>query len=149
MNLSTLFHQCLYFCVVILIFTLSLSFISALWFDTGAIPVENPMGKPPKATSNETFMDYVENITGLEGGFSALWLLVASISGLGVTVFSIATGQTTPIAIYLFGVVFWTAWTRALSVIGSYVPPEILILFTVPIMFIFAGAIIAMLGYSG
>lgn len=149
MNLNTLYHQCLYFSIILLIFSLCLNFVSALWFNTGAIPIETPMGKPPEATANETFMSYVEEITGFGTGFSALWLLVTSISGIGITVFSIATGQTTPIAVYLFGVVFWTAWIRSISVVSPWVPAEIMILFTVPIMFVFAGAIIAMLGYSG
>ena len=148
MNLNTLFHQCLYFCVVIIIFSLCLSFISWLWFETGAIPVESPMGIQAGADANETFGDFIDSSLGFSGGFGVIWLLAAGFGGGGSVVFSMATGSTSPVAAYLFGMVFWTAYLRGLSVL-TFIPTEITILFTVPIIFIFTGAIIAILGYNG
>ena len=149
MDLNNLFKQCMYFCIVIMIFTFCLNFMSLLWVNTGAIPSNVPMGKAPKSDTNSTFMDFVQGISGLSGGFGSLWVLASTFTGFGAALLAIATRQTTPIAVYLFGVIFWTSWTRGFASIGPYIPTEISILFTVPIMFIFAGAIIGMLGYSG
>lgn len=148
MNLNTLFHQCLYFCIVIVIFSLCLSFISWLWFDIGAIPIESPMGIPAGGNANETFGGYIDTALGFSGGFGVIWLLGAGIGGAATIGFSILTGSTSPVAAYLFGAVFWTAYLKGLSVLNM-VPSEIKILFTVPIIFVFCGAIIAILGYNG
>jgi hypothetical protein len=148
MDLNTLFKQCMYFCIVLLIFTFALNFISTLWFDVGAIPASSPMGASPNSTANATFMSYVQGITGLSGGFSSLFILASVGTGLAAVVLSALSHQTTPLAIYLFGVIFWTSWIRAFASIPA-IPPEISIIFTVAIMFVFAGAVVAMLGYSG
>ena len=148
MNISTLFHQCIYISIIILIFTLCANFMSVFMFQSHAIPVPINMGKAPATgtdATNQTFISMVEGITGL----SSLWLLGLGVGTLAAGALSILTRQTTPIAAYLFGAVFWTSYIRCLSVFAAYVPSSITILFTVSITFLFAGAIIGIFGYSG
>ena len=148
MDLNTLFKQCLYLCILVVIFTFSLSFISGLWYDTGAISVNEKLGASPAATANETYMSYINAVTGLDSGFSAIWLVASSVSVLGAALFSAASHQTTPFAVWLFGEIFWTCWIRAFASIPA-IPGGITIIFTTAIMFVFAGAVIGILGYSG
>jgi hypothetical protein len=148
MDLNNLFKQCLYFCILLIIFTFSLSFISSLWYGTGATgTTDYKMGNTPASTANESYMSFINNITGLNTGFSALWLFASIISAGGVFVFAAASHQTTPVAVWLFGEIFWTCWIRAFSI--PYIPSEIAVIFTTAIMFVFAGAVIGILGYSG
>jgi len=126
-----------------------MSFISVLWFQTGAIPTNTPMGQLPGDESTDIYMSYVQGITGLSGGLSVLWLGVIGLGGIGATLLSGITGQTTPLAVFIFGEVFWTSWIRSFAALGSYIPPEMSLLFTVPVVFIFVGAVIGILGYSG
>lgn len=126
-----------------------MNFISALWFDTGAIPINTPMGQPTGGESTSIYLSYVQGITGLSGGLSALWLILAGVGGGAALVLSGISGQTTPFAVFIFGEVFWTSWIRSFAALGSYVPSEISLLFTIPVVLIFVGAVVGILGYSG
>ena len=148
MNLNTLFHQCLYFCIVLIIFTLALNFISVLWFETGAVPIETHLGKAPGATAEETVGDWINNQLWFFGDFGALFVLVSVGSAIPVIGLTILSGQTTPLAIYIFGMVFWTSFIRALAIL-TFIPVGISIIFVVAVIFIFIGAVAAILGYSG
>jgi hypothetical protein len=125
-----------------LFFSLSVTFIHAL----GIFPVADNPGL--EGITNENVLS---RITGLTGGMEVVWALVTTISGFGAIVLGILTQSMTPIGIYLFSTVFWTAYINTSSIlnVGGYIPADFLIIATVGIIFIFIAAVIGMLTGSG
>lgn len=91
-------------------------------------------------------------LTGLsDPSMQAIFLGVTGLSFIGVVALCYLTGQVSPLGLYVFGVVFWTAWLRTNSIFsyGEYLPVEFTTIFTVLAVFLFIGAIIGMLTGSG
>jgi len=79
---------------------------------------------------------------------------IIGLVGLGVA-FGVGVGYLTssivPVGIGIFGSVFWASFYNTYTVlqVGSYVPQEILTMFTICTVLIFAAAIIGMTTGSG
>lgn len=143
MNVSSLYHQCIYITLIILIFTMSVSFINGL----GLFPYKYESGPGLQDTTNETFLNMVQSMTGLStGGAAAVWTLAIGTGFILTGLASIALQSTTPLAIFLFGSIFWTAYTKCFSVIGPYLPTEFVFILWVVSIFLFVGAILGLLG---
>ena len=141
MQLGTLFQACFYFCVVVTIVTLCVSFISS----TEIFGEHIEMGVDMSGNSTTIFT----KLSGLTDGFEYMWGLAVGV-GLAVTsVIAYATRSTTPIGIYIFASVFWTSYAKAISITQGYVPDQFLLIGTVTMLFIFTGAVIGMLSGSG
>lgn len=146
MKVNTFFQACVAFTIILLIFTLSVNFVSV----SGFYPTEVEVGIDVNTTSgNETFQD-------VTGGYtpSNIWT-VWSIAGLialgGSIAIAVLTRSSTFVAIYLFSIVFWTAYLNMISItnLGNYVPGGFLFIGTASLIFIWMGAIIGMLSGSG
>jgi len=139
---STLYQSCFYFCLAITIATLFINFVDGLdLFGNANIEIGADIGN--NATNAFT------QITGLTGGFEYFWGLAVGV-GLAVTsVIAYATQSTTPIGVYLFGTLFWTSYTRLLSITGGFIPDSFELGVTVALMLLFAGAVVGMLSGGG
>lgn len=124
---------------------------------TGAFPIEGSTGVPINSNdANGTFGDMSKDITtGSSFDFTSLWLIgTATLAGVGSIILATLIRQTTIIAVYLFGTVFWSCWLHMIGIfnIGGFLTSSaalILIgMITLGMMFIFAGAVIGMLGGS-
>ena len=143
---STFFQTCVYLCILIIIFTFAISFINSLnlFYD-----VETGVGT--EGTSNNIF----ETITGFSGGFEYIWISLLTATGLGALVVAKLTQSTNMIGVWLFSGVFWTSYSKCISVINisygsqQWIPAQFLIIFTVALLFLWAAAIIGMLTGSG
>ena len=150
MNMNTLYQTCVYVTLTMLLFTLAVSFVSGLGVFS---PVS--VGVTPGDNSSDTFSDitntsYSETDFSGQAGMDAVWL----IGGLGgVVTFAIALATRSPVfvGVGLFGTVFWAAYGNTMAVLslGNFVPEGFLVIGTVAMMFIFAGAVIGMLSGSG
>ena len=149
MRLNTFFQICVYMTLCMIIFTLSINFVSALdVFPTGGVEA----GVDVKDTTNETFMEFTkstDNPTGLS--ISSIWIIVLTGAGIGALLIAWITKSTVILGVYIFSVIFWVSYGNALSVldIGNYIPIGFLAIGTGGMIFIWVGAIAGMLSGSG
>lgn len=142
MKFSSLFQACFYFCMVITVVTLFINIVGAMDvfgesnYETGVNIGEDP---------DNVFQD----VSGLSNGYEWFWLAAVG-GGLGASILiGIATSSTIPIGVFLFGTVFWTSYTRLMSITGNYIPNDFMLGITVALMFLFAGAVIGLLSGGG
>lgn len=141
MEWSTLYRGCFWFCVAITVITLSISFVSG----TEIFGEHIEMGIDTSGNSTTVFTQ----LSGLTGGLEYMWGLAVGV-GLAITsVIAYATHSTTPIGIYLFATIFWTSYSRGISIVQEYIPDDFLLIGTVAMLFLFTGAVIGMLSGSG
>jgi len=129
--------------LIMLVFTLSVSFISGL----GVFPTEVKTGIHGDEPS-----DFLALLTGLDDpNMNALFLSVTTIAGLITVGLAIATRSMIPVGLYLFGVVFWTAYIRTLGILSfeGLIPGDFILIFTAGMIFVFVAAIIGMITGSG
>lgn len=140
--MNTFFRVCVFLILAMLMFSLSVTFI----YNLGIFPMP---GNPGIEGINDA--NVLSRITGLTGGMEGVWLLVTTVSGFGFLMLALLTQSMVPIGLYLFGVVFWTAYLNVASIlnVGGFIPGDFLLLFTVGLVFIFIAAVIGMLTGSG
>lgn len=131
------FRFCIYICLCMIALSLVINFVNGL----NAFPTKMSGGMSVKDTSNA-----LEQLTGLTGGMESIWLLFTSLGAIGAVALAIAIGSFIPIAIYIYGTVFWTSFIRASSVLsfGGYIPSDLILIFSVIIMFVFIASCIGM-----
>lgn len=149
MNLNTLYQTCVYFCICMTIFTVSLSFVNGL----GVFDVSVEGGFIPGSSSEETFKDLtnISDEQGESGGMDVLWAGILTASGLGGLFVAWITRSTTILGVYVFSAVFWVSYINSMSIlnIGGYLPLGFIAIGTTAMLFIWAGAIAGMLSGSG
>ena len=140
------------FCISASIFIILINLSINLVIGLGIFP--SMMTEPVQNTS-------VSNVTGnatqVASGdfFSYLFSLelgLGSIIGLGVSVWAARSGSWNVAAATIFSVIFWSAWINNLFII-EYASDLVAVggiygLLTVPMIFIYAGATIGILGGS-
>jgi len=152
MKANTFFQVCIFTCIALVIFTLSINFVSAL--NVFGVPVQ--MGFEPGDAANETFED-LTNVTyeTQEGitlsGMDALWMVILG-GGIGIgLVVAWLTHSTAILGVFVFSSIFWASYVRSLGVlnVGGYLPGGFILIGTVAFGFVWAGAIAGMLSGSG
>ena len=146
--MNTFFRICIFICIGIIIFTLSVNFVNSLETEDGvkAFPVEY------ETKSNITNDNILSELTGLtDPNMNFVWLLVTSAGALVAVGVGIFTQSITPVGIYLFGNVFWTSWIRMFAVVnvGGMLPETFTFIFLAGSVFVFIAAVIGMLTGSG
>ena len=138
MDLTSYFKIAVYFCLIMIVFTLCINFISELGIFPSAESGVNIEG----TEASDIFTD----ISGFSGGMQYLWLTILTGAGLGAIVIAKLVGSTNIIGVYLFSAVFWTSFNRCIAVtsVGTYVPLDFLAIFVVAIFFVWVAAIISM-----
>lgn len=140
--MNTFFRICLFLCIGLVVFTLSINFVNTL----GVFPTTIEEGVASADTSSD----------GWFGAFSgsstgAVWTLaIAGGVGAGI-VLSVLTRSIIPVGISVYSSIFWASYHNAITILdmGGYIDPNLLIIFTVAIAFIFVGSIVGMLTGSG
>jgi len=140
MNLSNYFRIAVYFCLVMIIFTLAINFVSAL----NIFPsVESGM----EVDTSDGATDIVQRISGFSGELGSMWSIITiATAGIAIVVARII-GNASVIGVWLFSEIFWTSYSRAMTVtnIGGYIGHNFLIMFTVALVFIWIAAVISMM----
>lgn len=149
MRINSFYQFCVYICIALIVVTLSINFVSGL--NVFEIPYDAGY-----QTGDDTSGNFVNltNITsdGESGGMDLLWAGVLSSAAFGGMVVAWITRSTTIIGVYVFSAVFWVSYLRCLSVVYiSYLEPlfGFIMIFTVAMVFLWAGAIAGMLSGSG
>lgn len=153
-ELSTFYTICTYITIAMVLFTLSVTFVSAL----GVYQTEIETGYVQGDKSNESFAGLTDvTTTGGLTGMDAIWnLLLGSAIGVILGAFlGLLMHSTVFIGIGLFSGIFWSAYINAIGIINTnnwlmtYPMNLFVMLGTVGMMFIFGGAIVGMLSGSG
>jgi len=139
--MNTFFRICVFFCLSLIIFSLTWNFVYSL--QAFEIPQGNIEAKEPETLFSE-ITDFEEGT----GGIFVIALTSAMIIGLFA---SWMTKSPVCIGLSMFGVIFWASYLNTLDIIriGGYLPTELELLFTGGMIFIFSGAVIGMLTGSG
>lgn len=140
----TFFKTAIYICFILLIFTLLLNFIDS----TGGFNTDLDVG-----TDIGSEDDVLNQLTGLDSGMSTVWAVAVGAGGLIAVGLSFLTHSIVPVGIHLFSTVFWTSYTRLLSVVsGISVFNDIegfVLIFSVCVVFLFIAAVVGILTGSG
>jgi len=95
----------------------------------------------------------LNTFTDFSGGMNAFFLGFVTLSLIGVVLLAWAFHSMLPIAIYFFGMIFWTSFLRAWGIFGGtgffMEMQEFTFIFFAVTVFIFIGAIIGMITGSG
>jgi hypothetical protein len=139
MKLDNLFQLCFYFCLVIVIFMVSINIVNSLHLFAPISSGISTAGKTPENIFTE--------ITGFSGGMEYIWIGLLSATGFIVLVIVKITQSTTMIGVYLLSAVFWTSFTKFASSINinNWIPSEMMTAIIVGSLFIWVGAIISLL----
>lgn len=141
--MKTFFQIAVSLCLLMLFFSLTANFVASM----DIFPNTTGIGIDVEGNS-----DALSQLTGLSSPtMNALFVGVTGLAFLGAVALSTVTHSVKPIGIHLFGAVFWTSWVRMTSILGygGYVPDELLVVFTVGVVFVFIAAIIGMLTGGG
>lgn len=135
------------FAVGIITFTLVLNFLFGMGI-FGTIPID---GMDVSGNQSDIVGNFTRTPEGQSTGFGGVWTLVFGIGSIlaavGAVGIAIATQNATFVGVYIFSVYFWASWINAISILGfgGFIPASFLLLFTIPIGFVFVGAIVGML----
>lgn len=142
--MNTFFRVCIYICLLMLAFTLIGNLIVAV--APGAFPGQSAL-KPELQDESSA----ITTLTGsTDGTLNAVWLSLISLTALPAIGMVFMTQSLVPIGVYLFGTFFWTSYIHLLSVFGfGFLPPELIAIFTVGLVFVFVAALIGIITGSG
>jgi hypothetical protein len=145
---------CISASIFLILISLSMNFVLAL----GVFPTE--MSSP---VIDQSLVNATGEMVGSGDIFSFLGISIASIFSVtvslevvglaGVVWYAVRTGSFNLVAVYLFGMIFWDSWFGNLTLLGfnNYITDypviaSLMLMITVVMVFIFAGATIGILG---
>lgn len=150
MKANTLFQACVFFCISVILFTLCVSFVN----DMGVFPVTVEAGFNVRGNESQIFSD-ITNLDDKAGGsgMGALWNIAigTSLAAVAGIVVAWVTHSTNVLSVFLFGGVFWSSYLNSMSILSlnNFLPVGFIVVGTVGMFFVFAGAVIGILGGGG
>ena len=144
MQLSNLFQTCLYFTILLMAFTLCINFATGLGVFGEITPT---WGHNIGNTTNTTIQNFTKSEKYNQGiDMNTIWGLVIGGGIIGAVAVAWLLQDATFVGIYIFSFVFWASFINCWGILFAVgLPASILTLFSVPIIFIFIGAIVGML----
>lgn len=144
-DFSSFYQKSIYFTLAMFLFILVFNFIVGLNI-FGAVA-----GGP---TVEGTPEQYALSLFGSPLSFTNIWSIGAGAMVVGAVAIAIATGSMIAVAIYLYGVTFWTGFITMWGIFATVAMSNVTILSFLGIGFavmivVFIAAIIGMLGGSG
>ena len=129
----------IYMTITLLVFTLAINFVDSL----NVFPISLSTGMQIDNSTNA-----IAVVTGnSDNTINSLWTIGVGLGAGAALLGAFVSKSATPIALYIFGSIFWTSYLRALSIItfGGYIPTEYITMFTVGVVFLFVAAFISIL----
>lgn len=145
-TLNTFLQICIYLSISLIVFTLSINFVSAM----------NVFGSIETGVSSSgNATNVFSTITGLSGGLEYVWTMI--ITGTGIVSLGLAIWMRSaiPVGAYLFSTIFWTSYIRSISVVNvtgifnSEPLSSFLLIGTVGMLFIWAAALVGIFTGGG
>ena len=147
MELTNFYQVCVYLSVSLMVFSLVINFLGGLGI-FGVVTVD--AGVDVQGNQSVIVEGFTKN-PSQEGGFGNAWLIVFGgstiLAAAGAIGIAIATRNATFVGIYVFSIYFWASYLNAVSIlsVGGFLLPGFIVLFTIPVGFVFVGAIVGML----
>lgn len=150
MELRSLFHLCVYFCLIMLIFTMCINLVGGMdiW------DVSYDPGTRNTNFTNLTNVTYTDPSTGTAStGMDALWKIAVAGGGAALIV-GFLTRSPVFIGVAAFAGVFWSSYINTISIITQGIDllspaGGFIAIGTAAMGFVFAGALAGMLSGSG
>lgn len=158
MRTDSLFQLCFYFCICMLLFNLSVSFVSAANFFDTSVNTGSELGDKgdditKNASSGQSLVYGNDKVTSSGGyNFNDIWKILISGVALGAIVILYLSRDIRVLGVYAFGVFFWASYLNMLGIINfsQWFPGfgfEAII--HGAMVFVFIGAIIGITSGSG
>lgn len=154
---ETFFQICIIFSILLIIFTLSINFVSALGvfggieFEQGVVIETGDSGTDITDISDDVFT----KLSGYTGGAQNVWVAVMTIAGIISIATAILMHSAVPVGVYIFSAVFWSSYGRTINIVNingifSTEPMmQFLLILTVGLIFIWLGALAGMFSGGG
>jgi hypothetical protein len=144
MEMSNFYQICIYITLSLMVFSLCVNVV--VGFEIfGSV---GEMGMSSGNTTNETMANFTispDYPSGMTMG--AIWGIVLSGSTIAGVFLAWVTQDASILGVFIFSGVFWSSFINVMVIITALnvVPLLLLGLFTLPIIFVFVGAVIGML----
>jgi hypothetical protein len=144
MEMTNLYQVCIFTTISLMVFSLCVN-VFAGFHIFGNVGEMGPGVN--MSNSNETFQNFTRGPDYPSGlTITSIWGMVLSGSVVVGVFLAWVTQDASILGVFIFSGVFWSAFINTLVIITAIGIPVILVtLFTVPIFFIFIGAVIGML----
>lgn len=150
--MNTFGSLCISACVFMIFIGFGFGFVSAI----GAFPISKTAPFDTGDTTSDVLSNLSSNITGAMGSITSgqLWAISTGLTIAGSVAFSILTGTTNVIGIWLFGSFFWSAWGSLVIIFAQFdflktgAGAILVTMITVGMAIMFYGAVIGMLSGS-
>lgn len=151
--MNTFSSLCIGACIFMIFIGFSFGFIDAMGaFPTGKTSPFNPSSD----TSTGMLTNLTGNVSGTPGSisWSMFWGAATGVTLLAAGVFSVLTGTTNMLGVYLFGTFFWSSWASLVGILYQFdfltssAGLILLTMITVGMGVMFVGAVIGMLSGS-
>jgi hypothetical protein len=143
--MNTLFRMAFYITLLLIVFNLGYSLITSIE-GTAFSSVDDP--NVIEGTTDTTIFN---ELTGLSGAGASIWAILTGVGAVGSLAFSWMVQSIQPVALYVFGVGFWTSYNGTITSLGlnEWLPPALILMITVAMIFLFVGATIGLITGNG
>lgn len=143
--MNTLFRLAFYITIVLVLFNLGYGLIRSIP-GTAYSSVDDPSD-----ISGTNATSIFSELTGFEGAGLSIWAIVVSVGGAASVAFSWMVQSLQPLALYIFGVGFWSSYNGTIQAIAlqNWMPSSLILMITVAMIFLFIGAIIGLITGNG
>ena len=146
---DTLFQICVKLTITMFILTLSIQYVSGL-----GIYSDEPItqGTIDGDTSNDAYNTATQSPDYTEGyPANLMWATIFAGAGSIGLIVSYFTQSPAILGVFVFSASFWASYINTLNVlnIGNYVDPNLIMIGTAAMLFIWAGSVAGMLSGSG
>lgn len=147
MKTNTFYQYCVYICICLIVFSMSIAFVNSL----DVFGIEYDVGYSGGDSSNESFVELTTNQSGVGFDMGDIWGMATIGTGLVGLLLVALTRSTVIIGVYIFSAVFWMSYVNILFVVYSLlVGLELFVVIgTTAMFFAWVGAIVGMLSGSG
>lgn len=150
--MNTFSSLCIGACVFMIFIGFSFGFVDAM----GAFPTGKTSPFNASDGTTNIITNLTSNVTGQPGtiSWSGVWAAATGLSLLGAGIFSVLTGTTNLLGVYLFGTFFWSSWASLVGILYQFdfltssAGIILLTMITVGMGIMFVGAVIGMLSGS-
>ena len=143
--MNTLFRMAFYVTILLMLFNLGWGFVRGI---EGTVFED---ASEQNSIDNSTASGVFSELTGLSGSDASLWVLFTGVGLLAAGAVSWMVQSLQPVAIYIFGVGFWSSYNATLNVLTmhNWIPAGMVLMITAVLVFLFVGAIIGMITGNG
>jgi hypothetical protein len=143
MEMTNFYQGCIYITLFLMVFSLAIDIVGGFQIFGNVGDMGITMGND----TNSTMAKFTNgSVYPTSFTIGAIWTIVMTGSTVLGMFLAWVTQDASILGVFIFAGVFWSAFLNSMAIITAIgIPVLIVMLFTVPIFFIFVGAVIGML----